>query len=428
MTTAVVVGAGWAGLAAAVTLAGAGLQVTLLEMAPAGGGRARSVRQQGLETDNGQHILIGAYRDSLALMRQVGVEPDRALLRTPLVLTDAQGRGLRLRGGPTALAFARAVLAMEAWPWRDRAALLVRSAAWAAARFRCDPRWTVDRLCLGLPDCVRHDLLEPLCVAALNTEAAGASATVFLRVLRDALLGGPGSADLLLPRQSLSSLLPEPTLAWLEARGASIRLRTRARTLERQGSGWAVNDEPYDRVVLACGAPETARLVETCAPGWAKLARSVRHQAILTTYVRCDRARFRDHPMLRLDGGPAQFAFDHGLLTGQPGLFAFVASAVDRWLDQGLHHAEQAVLAQARGVLQTNAPRADVTLERSVCERRATFACVAGMQRPATTVGPGLWAAGDYVEGPYPATLEGAVRSGFEAARAALGTTEPCPH
>jgi squalene-associated FAD-dependent desaturase len=428
VNTAAVVGAGWAGLAAAVTLAGAGLQVTLLEMAPAGGGRARSVRGQGLETDNGQHILIGAYRACLTLMRQVGVDPEQVLLRTPLVLSDAHGQGLRLRGGPAALAFPRAVLALEAWPWRDRLALLGRCAAWAASGFRCDPRWTVERLCSGLPARVRQDLLEPLCVAALNTEAADASATVFLRVLRDALLGGPGSADLLLPRQSLSNLLPEPAMAWLAARGASIRLRTRAQALERRAGGWAVDGEPFDHVVLACGARETARLVEGFAPSWAEAARSIRHQAILTTYVRCDGARLHGHPMLRLDGGPAQFAFDQGLLTGQEGLFAFVASAVDRWLDQGMQHAEQALLAQARAVLQVHAGHADVALVRSVCERRATFACVAGLQRPAAAVGPRLWAAGDYVEGPYPATLEGAVRSGFEAARAAVSSPGRSPH
>jgi squalene-associated FAD-dependent desaturase len=428
VSTAAVVGAGWAGLAAAVSLASAGLQVTLLEMAPAVGGRARSVRRQGLETDNGQHILIGAYRSSLALMRQVGVDPDRALLRTPLVLTDARGRGLRLRGGPAALAFPRAVLALEAWTWRDRLALLGRCAAWAGAGFRCDPRWTVDRLCRGLPDTVRQDLLEPLCVAALNTEAPHASATVFLRVLRDALLGGPGSADLLLPRQSLSTLLPEPALAWLAARGASIRLRARTHALERRGSGWAVDGEPFDQVVLACGARETARLVEVCAPAWAETARSIRHQAILTSYVRCDGARLQGHPMLRLEGGPAQFAFDHGLLTGQDGLFAFVASAADDWLDQGMERAEQALLAQAGAVLQGHDRHAEVTLVRSVCERRATFACVAGLQRPAAAVAPHLWAAGDYVEGPYPATLEGAVRSGCDAARAALGSAGRSPH
>ena len=102
-----VVGGGWAGLAAAVRATALGHQVTLFEMAPQLGGRARSVTHGGLTLDNGQHILIGAYRDTLALMRQVGVDPDAVLHREPLTLRYPDGSGLRLPAGPALLAFAR---------------------------------------------------------------------------------------------------------------------------------------------------------------------------------------------------------------------------------------------------------------------------------------------------------------------------------
>ena len=413
-----VVGAGWAGLAAAVGLTQSGLSVTILEMAPVPGGRARTVGDDAAHGDNGQHIMIGAYRSTLWLLKQVGVQPDEVLLRTPLALQDTQGQGLRLREGPAAWEFTRAVLAWRQWPLAARLTLLRRCAVWAASGFRCEPALTVQELCAGLPPALSVELLEPLCVAALNTPAHEASAEVFLRVIRDALLGGRGCADLLLPRVPLGSLFPEAAQRWLESRGSRLLCRTRARSLDRHGAGWAVDGQAFDAVVLACTASEAARLAQPHVPAWATLAQGLRHQSILTSYVHCAGARFDHHPMARLDDGPAQFAFDHGWLSESPGVFAFVASAADAWMTEGLRAAESAVLTQARSLLRTCGALDSPRILRSVCERKATFACAAGLQRPPAQVAPGLWAAADYVAGPYPATLETAVRSGLAAAHA----------
>ena len=119
-----VVGGGWAGLAAAVRATEAGCHVTLFEMAPQLGGRARGVEVDGLALDNGQHILIGAYTRTLALMRTVGTEPGRLLLRQPLSLGYPDGRGLRLATGPAWLAFARGVAGCRGWTMRDKSSLL----------------------------------------------------------------------------------------------------------------------------------------------------------------------------------------------------------------------------------------------------------------------------------------------------------------
>ena len=103
MTRLAVIGGGWAGLAAAVEAVSLGAAVTLFEMAPTLGGRARSL--EGLEPalDNGQHILIGAYTDTLALMRRVGGDPDADLLRMPLRLRYPDRETLRLPPGPPTL-------------------------------------------------------------------------------------------------------------------------------------------------------------------------------------------------------------------------------------------------------------------------------------------------------------------------------------
>lgn len=415
-----VVGGGWAGLAAAVELAGAGEHVTLYEMASRWGGRARRVDADGTPLDNGQHILIGAYTATLATMRRIGVDVDAALLRTPLRLVAADGSGLALPPGAPVPAFVRAVWRQRHWSPRERAALLGAAGGWALRGFRCDEALTVAQLCRGLPSRVRAELIEPLCVAALNTPAAEASAAVFLRVLRDALFAGPGSADLLLPRRSLSELLPEPALRWLAGRGAALRPGRRVGSIEADGSGWRVDGDTYDAAVVAVSAAEAARLLQPLDAAWAALAGGLRHAPIVTVYARGDGTPLAA-PMLALpaaaaDAGadPAQFVFDLGALAGATGLLAFVVSGAAAWVERGSDATTQAVVAQARRQLGMA-----VEPLRCFTEKRATFACTPGLRRPRAAVAPGLIAAGDFVDGPYPATLEGAVRSGIDAARAA---------
>lgn len=188
-----IIGGGWAGLAAAVRAVDQGHRVTLLEASAALGGRARSIEQHGQRFDNGQHILIGAYAQTLALMRQVGVDPEQALLRVPLSLTLPDGQGLALSSTSSVPAFVWAVLRHRQWPWTSRLALLLMSASWAAKGYDCAPEWTVERLTRRLPPDVRSELIDPLCVAALNTPASAASARVFLRVLNDALMRQRGA-------------------------------------------------------------------------------------------------------------------------------------------------------------------------------------------------------------------------------------------
>jgi squalene-associated FAD-dependent desaturase len=411
-----VIGAGWAGLAAAVQATQRGHQVTVYEMAAVPGGRARSIDHGGEVLDNGQHILIGAYRDSLALMRLVGVDPGQVLYRQPLALVDARGRGLALRGGPAPWAFARAVLTHATWSPRDRWTLLRSGLSWALRRFEAPEGLTVQALCQGLTPTVYRELVEPLCVAALNTPAHQASAQVFLTVLRDGLFGARGCADLLLPRRPLGELFPEPAWTWLASRGARLASRTRVTDLvPADRGGWTVQGEPFDGVVLACSAREAARLAEPHAPSWAALASKLPSEPIATVVVDAPGARLAA-PMVSLPDGPAQFAFDQGALGARPGRFTFVVSGAADWLERGRAAGVQAVLGQARAALLAADAPATPVLRACITEQRATFRCVAGLRRPAQALASGLVAAGDYVQGPYPATLEGAVRSGLAAA------------
>lgn len=417
-----VVGGGWAGLAAAVRATEAGAAVTLFEMAPQLGGRARSVVTRAGALDNGQHILIGAYRRTLALMQTVGADARSLLLRGPLHLCDPQGQGLVLPPGPPLLAFARGVWAAHHWRRGERLALLGAAGGWLLKGFRCPATLTVAELCGGLPASVRRDLLEPLCVAALNTPMDSASAGVFLRVLKDALFSGTGSADLLLPRQPLSALLPDPALAWLRARGAQVATGRRVRELQPlPDRKWRLEGQCFDAVILACSATEAARLSQPLSSDWSARAAALRYEPIVTAYLHDPGLRF-PVPLVALaadDQAPAQYAFDLGALGHAPGLFAFVVSGARSWVDRGLAATGEAIRRQARRAFPGAFGATDV-VRHIAAEHRATFACTPGLDRPQALIAPGLVAAGDYVKGPYPATLEGAVRAGEAAAALVL--------
>jgi len=416
-----VVGAGWGGLACAVGATRAGHAVTLFDAARQAGGRARRVDDlHGLALDNGQHILIGAYTATLALMREVGVDVDTALLRLPLTLRFADGGGLQVPARlPPPLDLLTGIATARGWAWRDKLGLLRAALRWQRDGFRCAPGASVDLLCGALTPRVREELIEPLCVSALNTPAAQASGTVFLRVLQDALFRERGGADLLLPRVDLGALLPDPALRWLATRGAQLRLGTRVQAVIRQCAvapteGWRVDGQPFDRIVLACAPWDAVRLVHAAslpeAAPWLDRTEALRHESIATVYAKAPGVRLRA-PLLALRANanaPAQFVFDRGQLGGPPGLLAFVVSASNAPREA----LQAAVLRQARTQLDLGA----IEALQTVVERRATFACTPGLVRPSMHIAPGLLACGDYVDGPYPATIEGAVRSGSNAA------------
>ena len=420
-----IVGAGWAGLAAGVLAVRDGHQVSVFEASRAVGGRARALPAllpdgRALTLDNGQHILIGAYSQTLALMRSLGIEPDAVLLRLPLTLRFQDGSGLVLPDWTSPWNVLAGISLARGWSLADKWSLGRAALAWRRAGFACAAATSVADLCHGLCPRVRAELIEPLCISALNTPVARASGQVFLRVLRDALFGAPGGSDLLLPRVDLSALFPCAAAQAITQAGGQVLPATRVLQLRPGGAArWLVNNQPFDTVLLACGALDASGLLEQCAAhasaplaqqlrGWSRVARGLQFEGIATVYAWAPGARLAE-PMLALHSGadaPAQFVFDRGQLGGEPGLLAFVVSA-----SQGERALLQSqVLAQARVQLGL-----ELQPVQTVMERRATFSCTAALQRPAQPIARGLLACADYVQGPYPATLEGALRSALGA-------------
>ena len=431
-----VVGGGWAGCAAAVELVHKGAQVTLFEAARTLGGRARGVEVQGKMLDNGQHILLGAYKDTIKLMKRVGVDPRAALLRLPLQMRYPAGSGGMDFVAPRLPAPWHMVVALV------RAQGLTREDKLALARFTSSARWMRWALNDDVPVSVlleRFDQTErlirlmwrPLCLAALNTPPERASANVFLAVLRDSLGAKRAASDMLLPRLELGALFPQAAARHIEAEGGAVRLGAKVGGLARAGNGWQVQVgtewQDFDAVVLATPHAQTAALLapagETAIP---EQIGAFAYEPISTCYLQYDDSLRLPLPFCALLDAPdehhfGQFVFDRGQLDqNQAGLLAVVVSAAGAAaaLDQeALAAAVAAQLAQAFALPGLAAP----LWSRVITDKRATFACTPGLARPGNaTALPGLVLAGDYTASDYPATLESAVRSGQGAAAAIL--------
>ncbi|WP_374349346.1 hydroxysqualene dehydroxylase HpnE [Chitinimonas sp.] len=424
-----IIGGGYAGMAAAVELAGAGVAVTVFEAGPLPGGRARRVVIDDLVLDNGQHMLVGAYSSLLGLMEKVGLDEAAALHRQPLDLDvlAADGRAafrLRCPVLPAPMHTLVGLLGAAGLSWPQR---------WAAIRSMTRARlrgWRLAQDC-SVADWLRAEqqpeilvrcLWEPLTLAALNTPIHLASAQVLLNVLRDSLAGSRSASDFLLPRIDLSSLFAEAAADFVRQHGGEVRCSAMVRHIQQNGAAWQLDraEAPFDQLIIALPPHRLAMLADGVDALRAPLAMLANwhYQPIYTVYLRYPPGTRLAKPMLGLVGTSSQWLFDRGQLCGQDGLLAVVISAAGP--HDALGHTELAQLVSdevAKAQPQLPAP----IWHKVIAEKRATFACTPNLPRPTNaTADPGLWLAGDYTAGDYPATLEGAVRSGLQAARGVL--------
>lgn len=414
-----VVGGGWAGCAAALTLAEAGVAVTLYEAGRTLGGRARGVELEGEDLDNGQHILLGAYTQTLELIGRLQPEA-HSLWRLPLTLEQPPDFRLACPRLPAPLHLAAGLLGAHGLNWSEKLA----AARWAHRLLRSADEavaGSVSQLTRTHPEKLNRLLWHPLCVSALNTPPELASAQVFRDVIRAAFGGRTEHSDLLLPRRDLTALFPAPAAARIGELGGSIRLASRVVALDTADGAVTVTTRDdaasYSHLILAV-APQHLPALARQIPALDAASRAVAsytYQPIATAYVQYDPAFRLSRPLYALANGPAQFVFDRGQSHGQPGLVAFVASAAANLSPDWADEAE----AQLRRIAAAGPAR----WRRCIVEKQATYACVPDLPRPAVrTAHPRIFLAGDYTAGPYPATLESATASGVQSAASLLET------
>lgn len=428
-----IIGGGWAGLAAAVELTRAGHQVTIYEAGKVLGGRARrmAASQESnpiLPLDNGQHLLAGAYSETLRLMELVAPGSSRSgFLRLPLALDYPEGVRIRAPRLPAPLHLAAALLFAKGLTPGDKFAALRFMQTLKKINFDPEADVTVAEALADQPTAIRRYLWEPICVAALNTPIELASFRVFARVLKDALTGKAANGDFLIPARDLSALFPEPVAAWLERNGSAVRTRCRITSLEPAGTQWVVRWEGgearHDSIIVATAPAHASDLLQplTACQALARQIGTLTYQPIVTVYAEYPQLPKFPTPLLGWVDPVPLFIFDLQASRGMPHTIAAVASASGphlewddaRWLEE-----IDARMRQAFG------PLPPLRLIKRVTEKRATFSCTPGMFRPpSSTPYPGLFLAGDYVDGPYPATLEGAVRSGVQCAQTLIAET-----
>lgn len=421
-----VIGGGYAGMAAAVMLAEQRMPVTVFEAARILGGRARRVEHRDATLDNGLHILVGAYSETLRLMRQVGADPERLLLRIPFTWQIHERFSLKAARLPAPLHLMAGLLGASGTPFRERL---------AAARFVLGMRnndyvlpqditvaMLLERASQGAS--LTRLLWRPLCVSALNTPIEAASAQAFLNVLRDCLDADRESSDLLLPRADLSRLFPEPAADYIQANGGQVMTGNRVNGIDETRDAFTVHcaAQSRDFTHIVCALPPYhAGAFLAGIPALAELADSIgrlAYQPIYSVYLQYPREVRLPIPMLGFDSALLQWAFDRGALGGQHGMIGAVISA--EGAHQDLPHDElgrlvHQELQQQLGLLP------DPSWCRVIAEKRGTFACTPGLGRPESrTRLRHFFLAGDYVASGYPGTVESAVRSGVNAARMIL--------
>lgn len=422
LSTTAIIGGGYAGMAAAVTLAAQGIPVTVFESAKQLGGRARGVRHNDTQLDNGQHILLGCYRNTLKLIEQVGGNIAQDFLRLPLQLTLHQRFELKAPHLPAPLHLLVALLTAKGLSWAER---------FQAARFMLSMRQqrfklTQDISALdllsshGQNETLIRLMWEPICISALNTPIHKASAQILLNVLRDSLNGRFADSEMLLPRIDFSALFPERAADFIVRHGGKVLTSCGVDAIVPLDDGvelhTAQGTQFFSHVICAASPANSSRLFRPL-PQLSPVADQIDaivYQPIYTVYLQYPPHITLPQAMLGLDRCFSQWLFDRGRIAAQHGLIAAVISA------EGVHQEltqEQLAQKVAQELHEQLGINEAPLWHKVIAEKRATFSCEVNLSRPANmTPISNILLAGDFTEGEYPATLEGAVMSGIIAA------------
>lgn len=427
-----IIGGGCAGLSAAATLAERGYAVTLYEAGSQLGGRARTVvvETNGLLhlLDNGQHILLGAYTETLALLKKAGVNHRKAFMRLPLQINMQSSSAKSafalqsFRSLPAPLNLLFGLLFCKGLSFKERMSALRFMQRLKESQYQIVRDLPLKHFLTGQQQSKKliEFLWEPLCIAALNTPIEKASTRIFLNVLRDTFSGNKKNSDFLLPRQDLSQIVSEPLSRYIQANHGTIKLNQRVRRIEADGDGFSVEARQeksyFSHVIIAVSAVHVEKLV-AALPKLNQVVEQLQtyqYQPIYTVYLQYTPETSLPQAICGLCGTIGQWAFDRGRLCGQKNMISVVVSA------EGKHQQltqDELALKVAKELNKAFPSLTKPLWHKVIAEKRATFSCEPNLPRPTNrTSQPNLFLAGDYTYADYPGTIEGAVRSGIYCA------------
>jgi len=432
-----VVGGGLAGLSAAIACADAGARVALFESRVRLGGATWSTEHQGLEVDNGQHVFLRCCTAYRSFLRRLGVE-DRVTLQPrlaiPVAAPGARVAWIRRHALPAPAHLAPSLLCFAPLPLRDR----LRAARTARRLGRldlADPALDRERFGAWLArqgerDAAIDGFWDLMVRPTLNLPAREASLALATKVFQTGLLGEPDAADLGFANVPLRRVHAEPAAAALESAGAAVHLRSPVTQIRVEAGGrpalWVRGERvEADGIVLAAPPEEAADLLPAGAGVDREGLRRLGASPIVNLHVVFERA-VTEHAFLAGIGTPLQWIFDRtraaGLARGQ--YLAVSLSAADAWVGRPLEDLRR-VFAPAFEALLPGAHGVRIERFFATCEREATFRQAPGTARlrpGAQTALPRLALAGAWTDTGWPATMEGAVRSGLAAARSVLAS------
>ena len=418
-----IIGAGWAGLAAAAQLSTQAL-VTVFEASKQAGGRARGLKNSNsdfVQTDNGQHLLLGAYEQVAHLRQMCGVAEMSDTERLPSQWHMLDGLDFKTRRLPAPLHALLGMLMAKGWSFADKrrwlqdAYALKRAQKWLPTHDVSVMTWLTGRY---VPAKHIAEFWKPLVLATMNTPLEVASLNTLAVVLDEGLLNKRSASDFCLATCDLHTWLVEPVCLYLQQQGVSIRYQNRIAGLEKAADGrhWMVGGESFDRVVIATAPYHVVDVLgEQYATSVKTYFASLSYSAITTVYLRYGVPLPLPHVIQGTAYGSSQWLINREKLHIAKQELAAVISVSETHAHKS---SEAWVNAVHQDLLALQADLPEPTHSLVITEKRATVQASVnrGLPPMAALNKQGLYLAGDYCHPRYPATLEGAVQSGFATA------------
>lgn len=417
-----IIGGGWAGLSAATELVSQGIPVTVLESSATLGGRARVINWSDTPIDNGLHVLMGAYKETLRKIAMVSEEHSgNCLLRLPLTFDIRPN--FYFTSGTTnyPLNLILGLIRTKGLNNEDK----IKICYFMLSIKRIIKRPFLDNSVKTLLERYKQTenaikyLWEPICLAALNTPIREASAKIFISVVQKTILSDSSASQILIPTEDLSQIFPTKAKKYIEKKGSQIKFKTRVETIKKSGELFEINNNRnfcFSHVIVAVSPHHVKEIISSLSnlKTISQKIETLDYQPITSIYLQYPTSVKLPRPMIGIENSLCHWVFDRGIILGQHGLLGVVISGPGA--HQNVSNEQLANIIHNDLNKEFGLPNYKKYIV--IREKRATVKSAPNrVFIDNLTPEPRLYIAGDYTEADYPATLEASVISGSKCAQ-----------